>query len=49
MYRVYNDKTNETLFSSEDDLDCLNYITQNYNIEHEDFWDIWMEEIKDDY
>lgn len=45
MYRVYHDLTNETLFTSEDDLDCLNYMADNYDVEHKEFWNIWMEEI----
>lgn len=38
-FRVYDDRTNETLLESEDYFDCIAYIIDNfdYDEEHKDF------------
>lgn len=44
MERVYDDRTNETLFVGES-LECMAFMTINFNEDHEDFEHIWMEKI----
>jgi hypothetical protein len=44
-HRVYNDRTNETLFTG-DVYDCSQYMIENFDEEDEDFAHIWMETVK---
>jgi hypothetical protein len=41
--RVYDDRTDETLFKSEDVSGCIEFIDKNYDEEHEDFPHVWIE------
>jgi hypothetical protein len=41
-HRVYDDRTNETLFSSEDKLECMMFICLNIEEDSDDFEHIWI-------
>jgi hypothetical protein len=43
LIRVYDDRTNETLFESEDGFDCVDFIHKNYDENHEDWGHIWIQ------
>lgn len=48
MFRVYDDRNPEiTLHQSISAFASMNWITDNYPEEHEDFSHIWMEKVKD--
>ncbi len=42
-YRVFDDRNNETLFESEDGLDCTIFITENYDEDSDDYPHVWIE------
>ncbi len=47
MYRVYDDRTDKTLYTAELAHQCGHYIEDNYD-EGDGDWDcIWIERIKD--
>lgn len=41
-HRVYDDRTNETLFESEDSMDCVQYIHANFEENDSDWEHIWI-------
>ncbi|WP_368900752.1 hypothetical protein [Oceanobacillus oncorhynchi] len=43
-HRVYNTKTNETIFEG-DAFDCMLFMSTNFEEQDEDFPYVWMEEI----
>lgn len=45
MYRVYDDRTDETLFRGRESIDCVGYINSNFNDSDDDFEHIWIEKI----
>lgn len=45
MNRVYDDRTNETLFESEDSFECMAFMNHNYEEDDEDFAHIWIEKV----
>lgn len=45
MCRVYDDRSNESLFESEKVLDCAIYMNESYDEDSEDFSHIWLDEI----
>lgn len=36
MPRVYDDRTNETLFASENTFECVQFIQENFDIESDE-------------
>lgn len=44
-FRIYDDRTNETLFESEDKWEATMFLADNYDEEHKDFPHVWLEEI----
>lgn len=42
--RVYDDRTNETLFEG-DNFDCTQFIINNFDEEDADFPHIWIESV----
>ncbi|QPA31351.1 hypothetical protein [Thermaerobacillus caldiproteolyticus] len=47
-YRVYDERTNETLFESDSKFECYKYLYQNFDESDEDFPHVWLEEFKQD-
>jgi len=45
MY-VYNDKTNKVLFESDNHLECVYFIHNNYDETHSDWGHIWIDATK---
>lgn len=43
MYRVYDDRTNKTLFKNKDAHECVIYINSNYNAAEGEASHIWIE------
>jgi len=43
-FRVFDDRTNETIFESEDQWEAMMYLADNYDEYHEDFLHVWIEE-----
>lgn len=41
--RVYDDRTNETLFESEDSFECAAFVHLNYDENDDDFAHVWIE------
>ena len=41
-YRVYDDRTNETLFTGEHH-EAIQFISSNFDEEHENFEHVWLE------
>lgn len=48
MYRVYDDRTNETLFENEDSFECVGFINDNFDESDDDFAHIWIEKVGGD-
>lgn len=46
MYRVYDDRTGETLFESESKIESYVYMTNNYDENHKDFAHVWLGEVE---
>lgn len=44
-FRVYDDRTNETVFESDDKWEATMFLADNYGEEHEDFAHVWLEEV----
>ena len=44
--RVYDDRTDETLYASKNVYECINFINENFDENHEGFPHIWIESIK---
>lgn len=42
MKRVYDDRTNETLYEG-DTFDCTQFIINNYDEDSDDFAHVWIE------
>lgn len=47
LFRVYDDRTNETLYTDEFTGQCEQYIEVNYDECSEDWYHIWIEQVKD--
>lgn len=45
MYRVFDDRTNETLFKSKDSFDCVGFINSNFDENDDDFAHVWVEKV----
>jgi hypothetical protein len=45
MYRVYDDRTNETLFESEESFECVFFINSNFSEDDRDWEHIWIEKV----
>jgi hypothetical protein len=45
MYRVFDNRTNETLFESTESIDCVGFINSNYDEGDDDFEYIFVEKI----
>lgn len=44
-YEVFDDRTNEVVFSSEDKQDCINFMTKTA-IDDEKFLHYWLREVR---
>lgn len=47
-YRVYDDRTNETLFESEDRGECYKFLHSHYDEDSKDFEHMWLQEVKEE-
>jgi hypothetical protein len=47
MYRVYDERTDETLYTSNDGIDCMYWINRNVDEDSRDYDHIFMERIKE--
>lgn len=45
-YRIFDDRTNETILESEDKFELMVYLSENYDEDHPDFEHVWIEEVK---
>lgn len=45
-YRVYDDRTNETIYTNESELACVKFIIEHFPEDDEESQHIWVEEIK---
>lgn len=41
--RVYDDRTDETLFESDEPAECFVFIMENYDEDDDDFPHVWIE------
>lgn len=48
MYRVYDDRTNETLYENHENEQCAIWLTNNIDFDSEDFYHIWIERVNSD-
>lgn len=46
MFRVYDERTNETLFKHMDNIECIVFVANNFDEGDEDFEYIWVEKIQ---
>lgn len=44
-YRVYDDRNNETIFESENRMDCILFMNQSFEEESEDYDHMWFEDL----
>ena len=44
-YRVYDDRTNETIFETTDKFEAMEFMAVNYDENHPDFEHVWLEKI----
>ncbi len=47
MYRVYDRRTDETLYEANNNIDCALWMGENVNIDSDDFDHIWLERISE--
>lgn len=45
-YRVFDDRTNETLFESDDNIKCALFIGTRFDDEDDSYEHVWIEENK---
>lgn len=43
LCRVYDDRTNKTIFQSENEDECIDFMIENYSDDSPDFEHIWLE------
>lgn len=46
QYRVFDDRTNETLFTAFDRIDCALFIEMHYDENTEDYKHLWVGKIR---
>ncbi|MCP9020121.1 hypothetical protein KEM64_09885 [Bacillus velezensis] len=44
-YRVYDERTNETVFQSGDNAECVGFILGHYDEAHEDYEHIFIDRV----
>lgn len=46
-FRVYDDRTNKTIFKSEDKWEAMMFLINHYDENHPDFNHVWLEDIRE--